>query len=105
MNNLGTLLAREGKPLTPAQSSSLTAVIVAEQKRMEQEAQALREAGKDAQTTFQEREAEANRRILQNAAAFLDAQQLEKVRARFEQRAAVGRATDRVQQAERAAPQ
>ena len=48
---------------------------------------------------------EANRRILQNAATFLDAQQLEKVRGRFEQRAAVGRAAERVQQAERAAPQ
>jgi hypothetical protein len=105
VNNLSTLLAREGKPMTAAQSRSLTAVIVAEQKRMEQDAQALRDAGKDAQSTFQEREAEANRRILQNAAAFLDAQQLEKVRARFEQRAAVGRATERVQQAERAAPQ
>lgn len=105
VNNLSTLLAREGKPLTAAQARSLTAVIVAEQKRMEQEAQALRDAGKETQSTFQEREAEANRRILQNAAAFLDAQQLEKVRGRFEQRAAMGRATERVQQAERAAPQ
>jgi hypothetical protein len=105
VNNLTTLLAREGKPLTSAQTRSLRAVIGAEQKRMEQESQALRDAGKDAQTTFQEREAEANRRILQGAAAFLDPQQMEKIRGRFEQRAAVGRATERVQQAERAASQ
>lgn len=105
VNNLNTLLAREGKPMTSAQSQSLTAVIVAEQKRMEQEAQALRDAGKDAQSTFQEREAEANRRILQGAAAFLDPQQLEKVRGRFEQRSAMGRANQRVQQAQQQAAQ
>jgi hypothetical protein len=105
VNNLSTLLAREGQPMTSAQSRSLTAAIVAEQKRMEQEAQALRDAGQDAQTTFQEREAEANRRILQAAGTFLSAQQLEKVRGRFEQRAAIGRANDRVQQAQREAAQ
>lgn len=98
VSNLGTLLAQGGRPLTEAQKRSLTAVIVAEQKRQEREAAAQRGAGQDTLASQPDRVAEGNRRILEAAAGFLDTQQLEMVRGRFEQRSAMGRATNQVQQ-------
>jgi hypothetical protein len=91
--------------MTEAQKRSLTAVIVAEQKRQEGEAAAQRQAGQDTLVSQPDRVAEGNRRILEAAAGFLDTQQLEMVRGRFEQRSAMGRATNQVQQRVREATQ
>jgi hypothetical protein len=101
VNNLTTLLARSGRPLTNAQTRTLTAVMVTEQKRMEAEAKALRDAGKTETRSQADLQAETNRRILEQAPGFLDSQQVQVVRGRFEQRSTIDRAADRVQQRER----
>ena len=101
VNNLTTLLARGGHPMTPAQTQSLTRVIIAEQKRMDAESQALANAGQANTKSPAERQAEANRNILQAGTGFLDGQQLELMRGRFQQRATIDSAADRVQQVER----
>ncbi len=101
VNNLTTLLARSGHPMTPAQTQSLTRVIIAEQKRMEAESRALADAGQAETKSPAERQAEANRNILQASTGFLDGQQLELMRGRFQQRATIDSANDRVQQRER----
>jgi uncharacterized membrane-anchored protein YhcB (DUF1043 family) len=98
MDALIDLLANGGRRLTDAQKRSLTAVIVAEQKRQQDEAQSLRNSGQNALVSQQDRAAEGNRRILDAAAGFLDAQQLELVRGRFQQRSAIDRAQSQVQQ-------
>lgn len=100
VNNLTTLLARSGRPLTNAQTRSLTAVIIAEQKRRQADAKVLSDAGKPP-ASQPDLEQETNRRILENSAAFLDGQQLELLRGRFQQRNTIDRAADRVQQRER----
>jgi len=101
VNNLTTLLAKGGHPMTPAQTQSLTRVIVAEQKRMDAEARAFAEAGQTNPKPQGQRQAETNRNILQAATGFLDGQQLELMRGRFQQRATIDAAADRVQQRER----
>jgi hypothetical protein len=101
VNNLTTLLARSGRPLTSAQTRTLTAVMVAEQKRMESEAKALRDAGQTETRSQADIQAETNRRILEQAPGFLDSQQVQVVRGRFEQRSTIDRASDRVQQRQR----
>jgi hypothetical protein len=101
VNNLTALLSRSGSPLTNAQTRSLTALMVSEQKRMEREAQALRDAGKTDTRSPADIQVETNRRILEVAPGFLDAQQVQVVRGRFEQRATIDRASDRLEQRER----
>jgi hypothetical protein len=101
VNNLTTLLARAGHPMTPSQTQSLTRLIVAEQKRMDAESQAFANVGVANPKPPAERQAETNRNILQAASAFLDSQQLELMRGRFQQRATIDTAADRVQQRER----
>lgn len=101
VGNLTTLLARSGRPLTNVQTQSLTAVMVAEQKRRESEAKALADAGQTSPLSQADREVETNRRILENAAKFLDTQQLELLRGRFQQRAVIDRTSEQVQQRER----
>ena len=101
VSNLTTLLARSERPLTTAQTRSLTAVMIGEQKRMEAEAKALRDAGKTETRSPADIQVETNRRILELAPAFLDDQQLQVVRGRFQQRATIDRAADAVQQRER----
>jgi hypothetical protein len=87
--------------MTPAQTQSLTRVIIAEQKRMDAESQKFASAGQANPKPQGERQAEANRNILQAATGFLDSQQLELMRGRFQQRATIDSANDRVQQRER----
>lgn len=101
VSNLTTLLARSERPLTTAQTRSLTAVMIGEQKRMEAEAKALRDAGKTETRSPADIQVETNRRILELAPGFLDDQQLQVVRGRFQQRATIDRAADAVQQRER----
>jgi hypothetical protein len=101
VQNLSNLLGRSGMPLSNAQSRSLMAVMVAEQKRMEAEAQALRDAGQTDNRSPADIQAETNRRLLEQVPRFLDDQQVLLVRGRFSQRATIDRAADRVQQRER----
>lgn len=97
-SNLTTMLTQAGRPLTPAQSKSLTAALVAEQRRQESELRTLAASGQSLQQTQADRAIEGDRRVLAAAASFLDAQQLELVRARFEQVAARTRSTSAAQQ-------
>jgi hypothetical protein len=97
-NNLATMLTQAGKPLTPAQSKSLTALIVAEQRRREDELKTMAASGQPLQQSQADRAIDSDRRVLSAAAGFLDAQQVELVRARFEQVAARTRASASVQQ-------
>jgi hypothetical protein len=99
--SMKSLLGRSGRALTNTQTRSLMAVMVAEQKRMEAEAQALRDAGQTDSRSPADIQAETNRRLLQQVPRFLDDQQVQVVRGRFEQRATIDRAADRVQQRER----
>jgi hypothetical protein len=85
VSNLTNLLTQAGKPLTPEQSKSLTSVIVAEQRREESEAKALATSGQPSQQSQADRATDGDRRILADAASFLDAQQVELMRARFDQ--------------------
>ena len=101
VNKLTNLLARSGRPLTSNQTRTLTAVMVAEQKRMEAEAKALRDAGQTDRRSQAEIQGETNRRILEQAPGFLDSQQVQVVRGRFEQRSTIDQASDRVQQRQR----
>jgi hypothetical protein len=104
VNNLNNLLTQSGRPLTPEQSKSLTRVIIAEQRRVEKEAQALRAAGQPVPSS-QATEPEINRRILEGSASFLDPQQLDRLRQRFEERNAMNRAAGPAQQVQREAAQ
>jgi len=97
-SNLTTMLTQAGKPLTPAQAKSLTAALVAEQRRQESEMKTLVTSGQLSPQTQGDRSIEGDRRVLAAAASFLDAQQIELVRARFEQVAARTRATSAAQQ-------
>jgi hypothetical protein len=101
VNSLTNLLGRSGQALTNPQKRQLTAVMVAEQNRMEAEAKALRDAGKTETRSQADIQAEANRRILEQVPSFLSAQQVQLVRGRFQERATIDRASDRVQQRER----
>jgi hypothetical protein len=104
VNNLNNLLTQAGRPLTQDQSKSLTRVIIAEQRRVENEAKALRAAGQPVPSS-QASEPEINRRILEGSAGFLDTQQLERLRQRFEERNAMNRAAGPARQVEREAAQ
>jgi hypothetical protein len=103
-NNLATMLTQAGKPLTAAQSKSLTGLLAAEQLRQRDELKSMMASGQTAQLSQMtqmsqaERAIEGDRRVLAAAASFLDAQQVELMRARFEQVAARGRASANVQQ-------
>jgi hypothetical protein len=97
-SNLSTMLTQAGKPLTPAQAKSLTAALVADQRRQENEAKTLAASGQSLQQTQADRAIEGDRRVLAAAASFLDAQQIELIRARFEQVAARTRSTSAAQQ-------
>jgi hypothetical protein len=101
VQNLSNLLGRSGRPLSDAQTRSLMAAMVTEQKRMEAAAQALRDAGQTDQRSPAEIQAETNRRLLGQVPTFLDDRQVQLVRGRFEERATIDRAADRVQQRER----
>jgi hypothetical protein len=99
--NLTNLLARSGQPLSAEQSRQLTSVMVAEQRRMEAETKAFADAGQTNPKSQAERQAETNRNILAASGSFLTSPQLELMRGRFQQRANIDQAADRVQQRER----
>ena len=101
VTNLNNLLGRSGQPLSDAQRRSLTAVMVAEQSRMEAEAKAIADSGRPEKRSQADIQAETNRRILEKVPSFLNAQQVQLVRGRFDERATIDRAADRVQQRER----
>lgn len=105
VTNLTNLLARSGHPLSSSQSESLTRVIVAEQKRTEAEDRAHAEAGTTPPKSQAERQVETNRKILEASTGFLDSQQMELIKGRFQERAVIDRADERVQQRERAVQQ
>ncbi len=92
VNNLTALLDQGSQPLTDAQTRSLTAVIAADQMRVEAEMQALRDAGQPPKLSPADQLADTNSRILKAAADFLNPQQLEMVKGRFQQRNAIARA-------------
>ena len=96
MVNLKTLLAQSGQPLSTDQALSMTRVMAAEQQREEKEMQQLRSSGQWNQVPEVDRAAEGDRRILDNAAGILTSRQLETVRARFEERQAMERASGTV---------
>lgn len=101
VSNLTTLLARSGRPLTNAQTKSLTTAMYTEQRRMEAEAKSFRDTGQTDQRSQADIQGESNRRLLEQVPTFLDAQQVQIVRGRFEQRATIDRASERLQQRER----
>lgn len=101
VTNLTNLLARGGQPLSDSQSKSLTRVIVAEQKRMDAETRVYAETGKSHPKSPADRQVETNRNILEASTGFLNSQQLELLRGRFQERATIDGASDRVQQRER----
>jgi hypothetical protein len=96
MVNLKTLLAQSGQPLSTDQALSMTRVMASEQQREEKEMQQLRSSGQWNQVPEVDRAVEGDRRILDNAAGILTAQQLETVRAQFEKRQAMERTTGMV---------
>lgn len=98
VSNLTNMMTQAGKPMTAEQSKSLTTLIVAEQRRQESEAKTLATSGQSPQQSQAERAIEGDRRVLAAAADFLDAGQIELMRARFEQVAARTRAQASVQQ-------
>jgi uncharacterized membrane-anchored protein YhcB (DUF1043 family) len=102
VNNLTNLLGRSGQALTNPQRRQLTSVMVAEQNRMEAEAKALRDAGRTETRSQADIQSETNRRILEQVPSFLNAQQVQLLRGRFQERATIDRAADQVQQRERA---
>jgi hypothetical protein len=69
------------------------------------ETRSYAEAGKTLPKSQAERQVETNRNILEAATGFLDSQQLELLKGRFQERATIDRADERVQQRERAAQQ
>ena len=83
-SNLTNMLTQAGKPLSDEQSKSLTSAIIAEQRREESEA-APATSDQPSQQSQADRAIEGDRRILAAAASFLDAQQIELMRARFDQ--------------------
>jgi len=94
--NLKTLLAQSGQPLSTDQALSMTRVMASEQQLEEREMQQLRSSGQWSQVPEVDRAVEGDRRILDNAAGILTAQQLEVVRAQFEKRQAMERTTGTV---------
>jgi len=96
MANLRTLLAQSGQPLSTDQDLSMTRVMASEQQRVEKEMKQLRSNGQWGQVPEVDRAVEGDRRILDNAAGILTAQQLEAVRAQFEKRQAMEKTTGTV---------
>jgi hypothetical protein len=104
VSNITNMLTQAGKPLTAAQSKSLTAALVVEQRRQESEAKTLGASGQTQQSQT-DRAIEGDRRVLAAAASFLDAQQVELIRARFEQVRTRNRAATQQQRAAEAVEQ
>jgi hypothetical protein len=101
MVNMRNLLAQSGQPLTTEQDLAFTRVVANQQKREERETQQLRASGQLDPARQFDRAAEGDRHILDDAASILTPRQLEVIRARFEQRAAMERAQGSVQSRER----
>jgi hypothetical protein len=96
MVNIKTLLAQSGQPLSTDQALSMTRVMASAQQREEKEMEQLRSSGQWNQIPEVDRAAEGDRRILEDAAGILTPQQLEAVRAQFEKRQEMERATGMV---------
>jgi hypothetical protein len=113
VTQVGRTLESMGMPITTAQQRPLTAVYIAEQKRMMQERQSMvsnmGNIARDPQSQARLQEesmklqTESNRRILEAAAAHLSAEQVEALRLNFEQQMAMSRATSRMLNAQREA--
>lgn len=87
VSNLSAYLEKAGRPLTREQHRQLTETVVAEQKRQEREAQVIRDSGQSiTQSSRQNRFIEGNRRILSEAALYLDSVQLTLLQSRFQLR-------------------
>lgn len=96
MVNIKNLLAQSGTPLSTDQALSMTRVMASAQQREEREMEQLRSSGQWSQVPEVDRAAEGDRRILQSAAGILTSQQLELVRAQFEKRQEMEKATGMV---------
>ena len=105
-NSFATSLAQAGMPLGKSQIKSLEAVVISEQKSMQQDLQNLArsvnqadpQARSQVQESFQARQAEGNQRILEGARPYLTPEQERLLRAQFEQQDAVNRAAARVRE-------
>lgn len=101
---MGTQLAQVGQPLSDVQQRGLTAVLVAEQKRMQQQMEPLMrsldrsdpQAVMQLQTDLRKREDESNRRILEAAAAHLTARQIASLKQYYETQSAMSSAQIRM---------
>lgn len=104
VNSLNSTLSQAGAPLTGTQLKSLTTVMVAQQQRQQQDLQDLTrginpqdpEARARITEQLQNRTSETNRRVLEAATPFLNAQQISALRTEFEQQDAISRASARV---------
>jgi hypothetical protein len=107
-SNHANTLAQAGLPLSGAQVKSLTTVMIAEQKNMQQDLRAMssrnameRQSPEQMREAFANRQSDSNRRILEAAAPHLNAQQLNALRTQFEQQDAINRASARAGEAAR----
>lgn len=107
-SNYANTLAQAGLPLSGAQVKSLTTVMIAAQKSLQQDIRALaspnaaeRQSPQQMQEAFLNRQTDNNRRILEAAAPHLNAQQLAALRNQFEQQDAMNRASARASEAMR----
>lgn len=96
MANVRTVLAQSGQPLSTDQALAMTRVMASAQQREEKEMAQLRSSGQWSQVPEVDRAAEGDRRILEDAAGILTAQQIDAVRAQFEKRQEMERATGTV---------
>jgi hypothetical protein len=99
--SIGSVLTIAGQPLNESQSRALTSTMLAEQQRQKQEAMMPRAAPtpgvpRGIADTLEEssrRQEESNRRILEASAGYLNGAQMEALKTRYEQQAALRRRT------------
>jgi hypothetical protein len=102
-NSYNTMLTQAGQPLSATQLKSLSSVVVAEQKRQREEMTALtrnvnpQDPASIAliEPELRRRQNDYNDRVLAAAAPIMSAQQLDLLRAQFEQQSAMNRAMER----------
>jgi hypothetical protein len=102
-NSYNTMLTQAGQPLSATQLKSLSATVVTEQKRQRDEMTALTRnintqdpaAVAAIEPELRRRQNDYNERVLAAAAPIMSAQQIQLLRAQFEQQSAMSRAMER----------
>jgi len=102
-NSYNTMLTQAGQPLSATQLKSLSATVVTEQKRQRDEMTALTRnintqdpaAVAAIEPELRRRQNDYNERVLAAAAPIMSAQQIQLLRAQFEQQSAMSRALER----------